>query len=159
MRYTLKAQEIANKCAYKEFGEYDCFTALYDGKLDQFPDTLIFSPVFQNEAPALGMPPFILVHGNKAELVMDLDILHALMEKYEWPEEISLEDGWTPPTQIKRFYEVKDEAERLTRIWYEEHGLPYFAPMCWEENKRILRKRFHIQWKSPSEIFIQRIYN
>lgn len=158
MRYTLKAQEIANKCAYKEFGSYDCFTALYDGKLDQFPDTLIFSPVFQNEAPALGMPTFILVHGNKAELVMDLNILHALMEKYEWPEEISLEDGWTPPTQIKRFYEVKDEAERKAHEvlgWKADYA---YGPFLWEVEKRILYHEYHITWKPQSEIYFQRIY-
>lgn len=159
MRYTLKAQKIADECAREYFECYDCFFALYAGKLDQFPDALIFSPLFQNDPPPLGLPQYILVRENGAELVSGFDIPHALMEKYEWPEEYDLEDGWTPPTQIKRFYEVKAEAERLTRAWYEEHGLPCFAPMCWEEEKRILRKRFHIQWKSPSEIFIQRIYN
>lgn len=158
MRYTLKAQEIANKCAYKEFGNYDCFTALYDGKLDMFPNTLIFSPVFQSGDPALGMPPFILVRGKKAELVMELGILHALMEKYEWPDEYSLEDGWTPPTQIKRFYQVKDEAERKAREvlgWKADYA---YGPFLWEEEKRILFHEYHITWKPQSEIYFQRIY-
>lgn len=158
MRYTLKAQEIANKCACREFGRYDCFTALYDGKLDQFPDTLIFSPVFQGEAPCIGMPPFILVHGKKAELVMDLGIHHALMEKYEWPEEISLEDGWTPPTQIKRFYEVKDEAERKAHEYLESHNQLAYGPFLWELEKRILYHEYHITWKPQSEFYFTRIY-
>lgn len=158
MRYSRKAQELANECARKEFEYFGCLSALYDGKLDEFPDTLIFSPLFQEEAPALGMPPFILVRNNETDLILDMGILHALMEKYEWPEEFSREDGWTPPTQIKRYYQVKDEAERITRTWHEEHHLPCFAPMKWEVEKRILRECFHIQWKSPDEIFLQRIY-
>lgn len=158
MRYTLKAQEIADKCARKELGCYDCYSTLYDGKLDRFPDTLIFSPVFQGEEPCIGMPPFILVHGRKAEFVMDIEILSALMEKYEWPEDYSLEDGWTPPTQIKRFYEVKDEVEaKANQIAESRYGLSY-GPFLWEEMKRILYHEYHITWKSQSEIYFQRIY-
>lgn len=158
MRYTLKAQEIADKFARKTFGRFDCFSALYDGKLDRFPDALIFSPLFQGEAPALGLPQFILVQGNKAELVIGLDILNALMEKYEWPEEYDLEDGWTPPTQIKRFYEVKDEAERKAREYLESHNQLAYGPFLWEVEKNILRKEYHITWKPQSEIYFTRIY-
>lgn len=159
MRYTKFAQKIADQCARDNFLEWDCFSALYAGKLDNYPETLIFIPLYQNDPPPTGMPQFILVRKFDTELVADMDILHSLMKKYEWPEEYDLEDGWTPPTQIKRFYEVKDEADRLAREWHEEHNRPYFAPMCWEVMKKILREKFHIQWKSPSEIFLQRIYN
>ena len=158
MRYTLKANIIANTCAERVLGKYECFSALYVGKLGRFPDTLIFYPIFQSNYPKLGLPPFILVHNNEAKLVLDMGILIALKEKYGWQKDFCRGDGWTPPTQVKRFYMVKGKAERKARKILNSKNELSYGPFLWEEEKRILREEYHINWWPESEIYFDRIY-
>lgn len=159
LRYTLAAQKIADAYAKQEFGYCGCDSALYDGTLDWFPNTLIFSPLFEDGGPDIGFPPFILVENGKADLHLSLEILRALEEKYHWPEEYDIEDGYVPPTQIARFYQVKDEVEALAiKSLESQNKFPYY-PNLWPEMKRIFRTQYHIQWKAPDEIFKHRIYD
>ncbi|MCQ2348423.1 MAG: hypothetical protein MJZ65_04460 [Paludibacteraceae bacterium] len=159
LRYTLEAQKLADACAKENFGNYGCDSALYDGTLDWLPKTLIFSPLFEDGGPDIGFPPFILVENGEADLHMSMEILDALMKKYHWPDEFDTEDGYVPPTQIARFYQVKDEVEAQAVKSLESQGkFPYY-PNVWPEMKRIFRTQYHIQWKAPDEIFKHRIYD
>lgn len=153
MRYTIEAQFQAIRFAKETHGNLECHSVFYMGSLADY-GLVFFEAYIGRDVVPYDPPHYILVdeHGAKRFFDFDKKLTQALEKKYPCVFD-EMGGGWVAPTQRAKYREVEAQVEsEVEQDAGENYG--YFDHTNWlQAKKRLLREKYHINWRTPLECY------